>query len=334
MSINYAEFYITNVCNLSCNNCNRFNNFTFKGSQKWEDLESSYATWAKLVSLKSAAIIGGEPFTNADLPNWILGIKKLWPQINLSVTTNGTKLKSSKDVINLMRVNKVNLRVSIHFRNFYNEIIESLNQILIHPYTKKSIYLSHHLESWKQTYNAIKSETWPECNSPHEFDNLSEVIRKECDEVFNFSKEKFDTYEASTIITDATGFVVELNWYLHFHESAIKYKDKTLSLYNSDPNKAVNICDQKFCHAFKDGKLYKCGVAHALPDAIKQFNIPVTDHQKDLLRQYKPAEASWQKEDLEKYLDNLTNGKMISLCAFCPESYTNVPLGDVSKKKY
>lgn len=334
MILNSAEFYITNVCNLSCNNCNRFNNFNFKGSQTWKDLESKYAEWAKLITLHKGTIIGGEPFTNKDLPNWITGIKKLWPQINLSIITNGYRIDLSNDIVNLMRTHNVQLRVSLHSKDFYEPIVETLDKILVSPVSKTTVYWPHHLESWKQTYNAIKSETWPACDSPDDFDNLPEIIRKECEEVFDFSKEKFDKFEASTMIVDATGFIVKLNWYLHFHESAISYKDKKLSLYNSDPNKAVDICDQKFCHSFKDGKLYKCGVAHALPDAIAQFNIPINDHQKDLLSQYKPAEASWQKEDLEKYLDNLNNGKMISLCAFCPESYTNLPLGDVYKKKY
>ena len=35
--LNYAEFYITNVCNLNCTECNRFNNYHFSGHQRWDD---------------------------------------------------------------------------------------------------------------------------------------------------------------------------------------------------------------------------------------------------------------------------------------------------------
>ena len=31
------EFYITNVCNIACPQCNRFNNWNFKGHQIWKD---------------------------------------------------------------------------------------------------------------------------------------------------------------------------------------------------------------------------------------------------------------------------------------------------------
>ena len=33
--LDYAEFYITNVYNLTCQGCNRFNNVKFKGWQGW-----------------------------------------------------------------------------------------------------------------------------------------------------------------------------------------------------------------------------------------------------------------------------------------------------------
>jgi hypothetical protein len=37
--LSYAEFYITHVCNLNCPDCNRFNNYAFKGHQRWDDVK-------------------------------------------------------------------------------------------------------------------------------------------------------------------------------------------------------------------------------------------------------------------------------------------------------
>jgi molybdenum cofactor biosynthesis enzyme MoaA len=42
--INLLEVYITNVCNLSCRGCNRFNNYNFKGHQLWADHADEYET--------------------------------------------------------------------------------------------------------------------------------------------------------------------------------------------------------------------------------------------------------------------------------------------------
>ena len=62
-----VEFYITNVCNLNCDNCNRFNNFAFSGHYRWADYESSFKEWSKIIDFPEIAIIGGEPFANPDL---------------------------------------------------------------------------------------------------------------------------------------------------------------------------------------------------------------------------------------------------------------------------
>ena len=45
--LNYMEFYITNVCNLTCTGCNRFNNYKFKGFQRWADYKEEYTQWSK-----------------------------------------------------------------------------------------------------------------------------------------------------------------------------------------------------------------------------------------------------------------------------------------------
>jgi len=334
MHITNAEFYITNVCNLSCNNCNRFNNYNFKGAQQWKDLSTIYSQWAKILTFDRMSIIGGEPFTNPDLSNWLIGLSELWPNTNLAVTTNGTKLKLSNHIIEIMREKKIKLRISLHSKDLYYSIMDSLDSLLVKPVERIVEYVPHQLDAWKQTYNAIKADEWPLCETPFDFATLPFHIQKECDEVFDFSKEKFDTYEAAVTLIDSTEFTVGLNWYTHFHESALKYTNGKFSLYDNDPNKAIKVCDQKFCHAFKDGKLYKCGVAHALSDVIKQFNININDQQKKLFDSYSPAEVGWDNTRLKEYIDDLNTGKKISLCSFCPESYTPKPLGDVSKKKY
>lgn len=87
----YSEFYITNVCNQNCENCNRFNNYAYKGHYLWDDHKDEYAKWAKLVNIDLIGILGGEPFGNPDMMNWIHGIAELWPNANLTIVTNGTQ---------------------------------------------------------------------------------------------------------------------------------------------------------------------------------------------------------------------------------------------------
>ena len=73
-----AEFYITNVCNLTCSRCNRFNDHAFKGWQKWSDYEQSYKNWSEKIQIDQLVILGGEPLLNPSICQWIAGINSIF----------------------------------------------------------------------------------------------------------------------------------------------------------------------------------------------------------------------------------------------------------------
>ena len=85
-----VEFYITNVCNLTCRGCNRFNNLNFKGHQRWADHADAYEAWSKRLDLPRITIIGGEPTLNPDLELWAMNLRRLWPDAVIMIQTNGT----------------------------------------------------------------------------------------------------------------------------------------------------------------------------------------------------------------------------------------------------
>ena len=82
-----VEFYITNVCNLTCRGCNRFNNYNFKGHQLWADHANAYEAWAKRLDLPRIVIIGGEPTLNPDLELWASNLRRLWPDSVIMIQT-------------------------------------------------------------------------------------------------------------------------------------------------------------------------------------------------------------------------------------------------------
>ena len=85
------EFYITNVCNLACPQCNRFNDHNFAGGQDWKDYEEVYTAWSKKIRLQKVTILGGEPLLNPSICDWIRGINRLWDK-RVNLLTNGTRL--------------------------------------------------------------------------------------------------------------------------------------------------------------------------------------------------------------------------------------------------
>jgi len=107
-----VEFYITNVCNLSCRGCNRFNDLNFKGHQRWADHADAYEAWSKRLDLPRITIIGGEPTLNPDLELWAINLRRLWPDAVIMIQTNGTYQRP--DHLTFWEKYKVGFGLSLH----------------------------------------------------------------------------------------------------------------------------------------------------------------------------------------------------------------------------
>ena len=87
------EFYITNQCNLACTNCNRFNDHDFRGHYYWEDSADSVTAWSQRINASMIVIIGGEPSLHPELETWVSNLRRLWPDTEIMIQSNGTDLK-------------------------------------------------------------------------------------------------------------------------------------------------------------------------------------------------------------------------------------------------
>jgi uncharacterized Fe-S cluster-containing radical SAM superfamily protein len=133
--LKYAEFYITNVCNLTCQGCNRFNSFPLKGYQSWEEHKETYTRWSKELSLQSIGIMGGEPFLNPEFNDWVSGLRSLWPTATLIIATNGTQLSKHKDFYQkLLNDRRIELRISLHNKMHKQTMIKIVEDFLQGPF--------------------------------------------------------------------------------------------------------------------------------------------------------------------------------------------------------
>jgi organic radical activating enzyme len=141
MSVNkthipYIEFYITNVCNLACAGCNRFNNYYFKGFQKWQDYAAIYQSWSQRLKFGSIAILGGEPMLNPDFLQWVDGITALWPNTHARIISNGFRLPYNKSLYQRLIGNKnLSLWVGIHNKQHKKTIIDNIKEFTVAPHT-------------------------------------------------------------------------------------------------------------------------------------------------------------------------------------------------------
>lgn len=121
--LNYAEFYITNHCNIACNGCNRFNNYKYSGSENWAAYRDVYEEWSTLVDINHIAVLGGEPLLHPKLIDIVNDVRSFWPESKLEITTNGLLIERIKpELLQCLIDNNVQIYCSIHKESFKEQI--------------------------------------------------------------------------------------------------------------------------------------------------------------------------------------------------------------------
>jgi organic radical activating enzyme len=292
---NKVDFYITNVCNLTCQGCNRFNNYDFRGWQRWSDYEPAYRQWSKLIKLRAVTIMGGEPFLNPTLQDWVRGINELFG-IEVQVLTNGTRFPYIKNFYNtLLYQSPVNgaqnhIGVSLHNANQYSQLDTDIKNFLQGPvqvYPK-----THNLNMYKSDY----------------------MYRDKNNVVVNvYIVDKFlnSTIKQVTVVSQRM--------------------NKRFELHNSDPIVAHNNCSfaQFKSYHFIKGGLYKCGPVGLLPEFDQQNNIHMRAEDRALINSYRPLNTENFAEYHQEFFANIDNP--IPQCKFCPESARVISINPVPK---
>lgn len=324
--LDYAEFYITNSCNFNCNGCNRFNNYKFTGMQKWKDYSDIYQQWSTILDLKRWSILGGEPMLNPDYLEWLNGVSTLWPTACGELLTNGYYLKSNnRDLYDIIKHSqgRINLNIGLHNINRREQVLDTVKSWL-----RGNITISiDSLESlpnlsanWKKSYAAIRDPSWPDCDSVQDWDNLTDAIKHECEQIFQLSPQLLANTRLGQQLVDSNGVKVNIQMENYFHQGAlIRNTTQSFQLHNSDPMTAHDQCHSKTCHHFDKGKLYKCGQTALFSEIDQQFVLNISSQDRELIYSYHPGSVDQSWQELANFINNIK--QPIPQCKFCPEQY-------------
>ena len=327
--LDYAEIYITNVCNYSCSHCQSLNNFAFKGHQKWHDYKEEYDKLSKKIDIDIIQIIGGEPALNPDLEKWLEGISNLWPQTKLQISTNGSRLdKISPKIYEILARHNGTLWITCHDINLYNNFFQFTKEWLseiVHEYPAEAFETN-----WEYTYNLFKEDNWPDCSRIEDYDKLPQNIKKQFVEKIRSDTEHPKT--SSIIYIDKNGVEIRLDWSQSFVSSVIDIidKDRLVLKNNSNPQEAHNNCYFKSCHQINKGKVYKCPLVSVLPDFLKQFDVVMSDEDRNLALNYQPMTSNYSDIQAKKFVEDID--KPIPQCKFCPSKYAKHNFVGTDKK--
>lgn len=146
--VDKLEFYITNVCNLTCSGCNRYNNYKFSGWQNYDDYADILKQWAEKINLVKPVILGGEPLLNPTINKWINGIREVWPNgYAPQIFSNGTRIDITDGLYESCKQSKSWIGISIHRDDDCGAI-----------YTRIRNFLTHPIQEGKQIFPLIDSD--------------------------------------------------------------------------------------------------------------------------------------------------------------------------------
>jgi organic radical activating enzyme len=330
----FVEFYLTNHCNFGCLHCDSISNYNLAGGQfSWHDYSETYERWAEIIDFENIALHGGEPLMNPDYPNYIKGIRQLWPNTNLVLQTNGSLIPKQGQVLyELCREHDVNVFLNIHNPHDVDTLAR-VRSWLQGPITESKVEKndftlcqSEHqlrndqlLQHCIMQYAIIKDPSWPQCRSLSQWIDLPAGIKQECVEQHNFT---FEICAPKTYLrlTDANSVKVTVNNAWEHQINIIRTHGDRFIFNQNLAQDAHAVCHQKLAHQFYKGKLYKCSLTHVFSDVIDQFETNLDQTDIDLIKRYRPAEISWDHHDIGVFLTNLSNH--VEQCKFCPDKPT------------
>jgi hypothetical protein len=272
------EFYITNVCNLACNECNRFNDLKFTGTQLWKDYEAVYEEWAEHIEFEKIVILGGEPLLNPSILDWIKGLHRLWPKYGKQVLTNATMLDRVKGLLRTCKDNMTWIGISLHSEKDLPEIEERIKNFF-----EGEIALR--IEGREN--NALGA----------------------------------DWYFRSTGVPYAEVGIWKQDYF--YKNSILNAPTGEMFLHDSDPKRAHDQCmfvKNKNYHFIRGG-IYKCGPSALFPELAEQFDLNLSEEDKQLINSYKPLTIDMVRDGAgQDWLDHIDD--QIPQCKFCPEHYS------------
>jgi hypothetical protein len=294
----YVEFYITNVCNLTCSECRSFNNFDFKGHYEF-DVEL-YRPWSEKLPLDSYVLLGGEPLLHPQFKEWVEGTRRLWPDAWAKIDSNGTQITKVKNLHQLLVDNEYFICINIHDSRKQEQMLQDV------------------------------VTAFGECDKIDSTDPRIHYNER-------FAGKQGHYVESGYWLISKLGLPIHIRPAWTFQKmitSSTKWQDlvnETInpdSIYIGDPKPSHDLCDSATCHVMYEGKIYKCSTVATMPKFLEQANIKWPNN---LIHQYQPLTIDNFSADGYHRLE-----EQIPQCSFCPiggHAFVDISSASGVKKK-
>ncbi|MCF8483237.1 MAG: radical SAM protein [Rhodospirillum sp.] len=114
LDIPYLEMDIAHLCNLQCQGCMHYSNYTLPGIIPFERGGSWLREWAERVRPSEFTLLGGEPLLNPEVGRYVDQAARLWPEAKRLLVSNGLRLAQNAALLDILSATDTILRITIH----------------------------------------------------------------------------------------------------------------------------------------------------------------------------------------------------------------------------
>lgn len=164
MDILKLEIHASHACNFTCESCSHFSNNAHKGILTPEDADIQMGFWSHRLNPKIFCVLGGEPFLNPRIEDFLKVTRKHWKNC-IELVTNGFLIPKFPKIGKLIDELGINMIITRHHDN--EEYIIKLNQVLEFLDTNKIRFTMRIPQGWTRRYKGYGSDVLPyEDNNP------------------------------------------------------------------------------------------------------------------------------------------------------------------------
>lgn len=163
IKIRNLEIHVAHSCNLFCNQCTHFSNYSHKGIMSAEQANYEMGLWSYRIDPTVFSLLGGEPAVNKELCKIIRIARSHWKN-KMQLVSNGFLLKNHPDLPQTLRDTDCNLEISIHHNGEeYQEKFKPVEEMLLTWKDRYGINLNirRSVDRWTRTYHGYGKEMRP-----------------------------------------------------------------------------------------------------------------------------------------------------------------------------
>lgn len=166
--LEYLELHLMNSCNLNCKGCSHFSNIAKDDDvESPEEFEVNMKRLAELVPvIYKIRLLGGEPFLNPRLPEYLKIVRKYYPYTDIRLVTNGLLIPGISDnVLQAVKDHQIMIDISMYKPTIKNiqKIKEKLDEFHIRYETTQEI--TEFIKRMSFEGDADIEEAFRNCNS-------------------------------------------------------------------------------------------------------------------------------------------------------------------------